>query len=117
MPLGEPVRGQPPHWRPGAHVDAAAVLGGDEPFGFQQPQRAADRHPGHAIVADQLGLGGQLVALLQPAPADRLAQVVGYLFVDGTITCRVDSLGEHLRAHSRDSSTRAHVYDCQVTQG
>src|SRR5690242_12052842 len=72
---------------------------------------------GPPIVAHQLGLGGQLLVLLQPAPADRLAQVVGYLLVDGTITCRVDSLGEHVRAHARDSSTRAHVYDCQVTQG
>ena len=88
------------------------MLGGDQPFGFQQPQRAADRHPGNLVVDHQLGLRGQLVALLQPAPADRLAQVIGYLLVDGTITCRVDSLGEHLRAHSRDSSTRAHVYDC-----
>ena len=63
----------------------------------------------NAIVRHQLRLGRELVALVQPALGYRRSQVVGYLLVDGTITRRVDGLGEHICAHSRDSSTRAHV--------
>ena len=86
MALSEPVGGQAAHWRPGPDVYTAAMLGGDQPFGLEQPQRVARCHPGNAVVGHQLCLTGQPIACRQSLPAYRRTQVVGYLFVDGTIT-------------------------------
>jgi hypothetical protein len=61
----------------------------------------------------QLRLTRQLITRAQALPAYRSPQVIGYLPEDGTITGRVDSLGEHTAgAQIRNSSTRAHVYAC-----
>lgn len=40
---------------------------------------------------DQFSLGGQLLALLEPPAVDGLAQLVGDLPEDGTITGRVEA--------------------------
>jgi hypothetical protein len=62
------------------------MLGKDQPLSFEHPQRVPHRHPGNPIVGHQLRLTRQLIAFPQPLPAYRRPQVVGYLFVDGTIT-------------------------------
>ena len=114
VPLREPVRCQAAHRRPGADVDPATVLGGNQAFVLQQPQRVAGRHPGNTVVGHQLRLARQLITRPEPLPAYRRAQVISYLLVDSTITGRVDRLGEHRSRNRLRSSTPADVYATNV---
>ena len=90
VPPGEPVGGEPPHGRPGPHEDALAVLGVDQPLALEDGEGVADGHPGYPVVLDEFGLGGQLVALLESPTVDGLAQLVGDLPEDRTITRGVE---------------------------
>ena len=66
---GDDFRAGYPHPGPGAR--AAAHL--DQPFGFQDPHRLAQRRPADAEVAHQFGLVGQEVALLELPVDDHAA--------------------------------------------
>ena len=57
----------------------------DQALTLEDGQGVADGHPGYAVVLDQLGFGGQLVALVESALVDGLAQLVGDLAEDRTV--------------------------------
>ena len=95
VPLGEPVRGQPPHRGTRPHVDAPAMLGGGQALILEHPQRVADGHPGHAVVLHQLRLRRQLLTLPQPGPADRIPQMIRDLLIHRPVRRRVDHLRQY----------------------
>ena len=62
-----------------AYVYSAPMLGAGQAVQLKELQRAADRHPGNAIVGHQLRLGRQPVTLVQSSGLYGHAQMVGDL--------------------------------------
>jgi 8-oxo-dGTP diphosphatase len=95
VPLRKAIRRQTTHRRLRADIHAPAMLGSDETLVLEHSQSIAGGHPGDAVVVHERDLGRELLALSQPALADRSAQVVGDLPVDSTVAAGVDVLSEH----------------------
>lgn len=56
------------------HERATPVERFDQPFGAQPRDSLADHRPGHAVLVDEFGFGGQLVAGRQVAGEDLVLQ-------------------------------------------
>jgi hypothetical protein len=57
---------------------------------LEDGEGVADGHPGNPVVLDEVSFGGQLFALLESPTVDGLAQLVGDLPEDRTITRGVE---------------------------
>ncbi|GAA3796319.1 hypothetical protein GCM10023083_34610 [Streptomyces phyllanthi] len=79
------------------------MLGVHEPFALEDGEGVADRHPGYPVVVNKLSLRGQFFTLLEPPAIDGLAQLVGDLPKDRTITRGVEITEDARRK-------RGHVY-------
>lgn len=102
---GEPLRGEPTDLDWLSDERALAVLGDDPALVAQLLHRLPDRHPGYAVVLDQLRLARQLVAGHEAAAVDQTTELIGNLSVRRPVARAVDGPELH------NSSRRLNLYD------